>query len=386
MSMYKKNVLKATISRKEKAVVPLQTLPVMLRGGVPETLHISEDKIVEQLQKLQLVERCRPNQVVAGIEKEYAQHKAIIIEERPEDFDAARVREKIMEDQIRLANEKNGKKRWVIEETINIWSSWYENLSRHQEDAIYIKHPESYVAIWITGGHHFAVRHGPGGTFCVMEVTKEATRTILTHCAYSGPRYRGPGFAVIAKYDRREVVESTTFEKIRKVGNGKWVVVDSNGLGVEVSERWVVNDTNIPFVCYNDAKNRYKCGDMSSVIIPPGSNRCHKTLPIVSHRNNPGEHKCLPACFMSAMHFIGFPEIANRIKEDLSRGPETSDKSVCADVFLTIANRILLQYDMKLVKNNKLNRYDPRAVATQQHNKTMKKRQEGSLLASLRGG
>ena len=129
MPMYKKNVLKATISSKEKAVVPLQTLPVMLRGGVPETLHISEDKIVEQLQKLQLVERCRPNQVVAGIEKEYAQHKAIIIEERPEDFDAARVREKIMEDQIRLANEKNGKKRRVIEETINIWSSWYENLS-----------------------------------------------------------------------------------------------------------------------------------------------------------------------------------------------------------------------------------------------------------------
>ena len=101
-----------------------------------------------------------------------------------------------------------------------------------------------------------------------MEVTKEATTTILTHHDYSGLQYQGSGFALIAKYDRREVVESTTFEKIRKVGNGKWIVVDSNGLGVEVSERWVLNDTNIPSVCYNDAKNRYKLGDMSPVIIP----------------------------------------------------------------------------------------------------------------------
>ncbi len=270
----KKDDFRVIISIERKGLVSRKTVPVKLRGGIPDTLNMSEDKIVKQLEDLRLAEQCRPTQVVAGIEKAYDQHKRIIMQERPDDFDEARVREKILEEQILLANEKNAKKRRVIEENINIWSAWYKRLSLHQEDAIYIRHPESYVAIWITGSHHFAVRHGLGGTFCVMEVTKEATTTILTHRAYSGIRYRGSGFALIAKFDRREVVESTTFEKVRKVGHGKWLVVDSNGLGVEVSDRWVLDDTNIPLVCYNEAMNRYKCGDMSSVIIPPGSSSC----------------------------------------------------------------------------------------------------------------
>ena len=142
------------------------------------------------------------------------------MQESPSDFDEVQVREKILEQEVGLANEKNEKKRGAMEEKIKMWRLWYTRLSFHQEDAVYIRHPDSYVAIWINGGHHFAVRHGLGGTFSVMEVTKEATTTILTHRAYSGLRYRGSGFALIAKYDRREAVESTTFEKIRKVAMG----------------------------------------------------------------------------------------------------------------------------------------------------------------------
>ena len=93
-------------------------------------------------------------------------------------------------------------------------------------------------------------------------------------------------------------------------------------------------------------------------------------LPIVTHRNMPGAHQCLPASFMSAINFAGFPEIANRIKEELSQCTEPSDMSISADLFLTIANKFLLQYDMKLVKNNRLNRYDPRAFVTAQNNKS----------------
>ena len=315
-------------------------------------MHMSKDQIVKQLEALGLAERCQPTPVVARIDKSYDDHKRLIMQEKLEDFDEAQVKEKILKDRMSLANEKNPRNRRVLEENIHIWSAWYKRLSHHQEDAIYIRYPDSYVAVWITGGYHFAVRHGLGGTFCVMEVTKEATRTILTHRAYSGSRYRGSGFAVIAKYDRREVVEGTTFEKIRKVGHGKWLVLDSNGLGVEVSERWVLCDTHIPVVCYNDAKDRYKRGDMSSVIIPPGSSAgsgsctgddvCQNGLPIVFHRNIPGEHKCLPGCFMSAIHSVGFPEIANRIKEELSRSIETSDESMSPDLFVTIANKVLL--------------------------------------------
>ena len=226
--------------------------------------------------------------------------------------------------------------------------------------------------------------------FCVIEVTKEATRTVLTNQAYLGQRYRGTGFSVIAKYDRREVVESTTFEKVRKVGHGRWVVIDKDGLGVKVSESWVLNETTIPLICYNDAKDKFKRADNTPVIIPPGSCSCllletvSDNLPPVVYRNMAGEHKCLENCFISAMHFIGFPEIGKRIK-DRSELAETQETSSDGGFFLqNVANTVLIQYDMKLVKNNKLNRYDPIAIAAS-NNIGRKSKGTKIVVAKLRG-
>ena len=135
-----------------------------------------------------------------------------------------------------------------------------------------------------------------------------------------------------------------------------WLVFDKDGHAVKVSEQWIYNDMSIPLICYNEAKDRYKLGDPTSVIIPPGS--CNVllseegsgNLPPLLYRNKPGEHKCLENSFMSAMLLIGFPEVGKRMS-DLSVVVETTDTKVCGSHFLQdVANKILQQFDMKPVK------------------------------------
>lgn len=396
MPLDKKDILLGVIFGKQKGP-PRKSLPVKLRGEIPQTLQMSREELATQLEGIRLVEKCVPNQIVQDLERTYDEQKTKLMMYQPDDYNPLQVTEHILEQRRSLANEKNSKKQKCIEETIKRWSSWSDQLSQHQEDAIYIQHTESYVALWIKGSRYFAVRYGLGGTFCVMEVTKVATRTVLTNRAFLGMRYRGTGFSIIAKYDRREAVENTTFEKIRKIGHGQWLVVDKDGLGVNVSEVWVLNDTNIPLICYNEAKQRYSNGDMAMVIIPPGSSNSLQVvapcgegglqlgppcgdLPPVVYRNMPGEHKCLENCFISAMHFIGYPEIGKRIRNLLDRTEATTNSG--SPFLQDVANKILIQYDMKLVKNNKLNRYDPRAIANAKSIETKGKR---IVVAKLKG-
>ena len=368
MLLDKKDILLGVLLSKQKGLAR-KTLPVKLRGAIPETLRMSKEELVTQLQGIRLAEKCVPTPLVQDLERTYDEQKTELMINEPDNYNPERVTEHILEQTRSLLNERNHKKQKCIEETIKGWTSWSEQLSLHQEDAIYIQYAESYVALWIKGSRFFAVRHGLGGTFCVMEVTKGATSTVLTNRAFSGMRYRGIGFSVIAKYDRRDAVERTTFEKIQKVGHGQWLVMDKDGLGVNVAEGWVLKDTNIPLICYNEAKDKYNRGDTGMVIIPPGSSSGLQLtvpcgdLPLVVYRNLPGEHKCLENCFMSAMHFIGYPEIGKRIR-DLSALEETTETTSSGGLFLQdVANKVLIQYGMKLVKNNKLNRYDPRAIA-----------------------
>ena len=385
------NALAELLKKKNSAT--RSACPLKLQGKVPPTLKVSSNDLVEQLEGIQLAQKCSPSKVVQEFDAAFEEQKRQLLAANPDDFDPIRVNEQINENIRSLATEKNEAKRKRVEEFIERLRLWLEELPQHQEDAIFVQHPDSYVALWIRSGKFFAVRHGLGGTFAVMEVTKEAVGTVLTKQAYCGGRYRGQGFTLIAKYDRREEVDNTTFERLKKIDHGKWLMIDKDGHGVKVSERWVLADPHIPTVCYNEAKDRYKQGDLRRVIIPPGSCSCplrpvlgpevaQGDLPLVVYRNMPDEHKCLANCFMSAIHFVGFPEIGKRIKEQW--GSETSiEHSGSGDPFLEgVANRILLQYDMKLVKNNKLNRYDPKAIVA---NSNTERQGTKLVVAKLKG-
>jgi hypothetical protein len=387
---FNKNELLASILKKKMGAACTKH-PLKLQRKLPPTLQVSFDDLVEQLEGIELARRCLPSMVVQEFQTTFEERKQQLMKNNPDDFDPVCVNEQLREKIISLETEKNGSKRKCVGELIARLRSWLEELPQHQEDAIFVQHPDSYVALWIHGGQFFAVRHGLGGTFSVMEVTKGAVKWVLTHQAFSGNRYRGQGFVLIAKYDRREEVENTTFEKIRKIGPGKWLVVDKDGYGVTVTERWVLADTHIPKVCVYEARDRYKQGNITAVIIPPGSFSSSPTpesslavdrgnLPLVVYRNMPQEHKCLENCFMSAIHYIGFPEIGKCVKDLTAR--ETLDVSGSGDPFLEgIANRVLLQYNLKLVKNKKPNRYDPLVSA----NSNNEKKGIKVVIAKLRG-
>ena len=136
------------------------------------------------MEAIRLGEKCVPSLVVQELEKTYNEQINRLIQKQPLDYNPVKITEQILEQTKCLANEKNAKKRNGIEEHIKRLSSWLEQLPIHQEDAIYNVHQESYVAFWITGKHFFAIRHGRGGTFCVMEVTNATARTVLTHQAF----------------------------------------------------------------------------------------------------------------------------------------------------------------------------------------------------------
>ena len=149
---------------------------------------------------------------------------------------------------------------------------------------------------------------------------KTVARGLLTNRALNGTRYRSDGFAVIRKYDLRETMESTTYVKIRKVGQGKWVAMDKDGHVAQMSDALARSTDNVPHVSYIEAVSRYKTGDKRPVILIPGSSRLtvnlaanklveNHGLPLLAYTNKPGEHLCMVAALTSALHYLGYPEL-----------------------------------------------------------------------------
>lgn len=368
---------------------------VVLRGMLPPNFPLSREQLLQQLQSIFWAKRKLPD-VVNSIEQDYENLKRKLLDESPSDYDPLCVQAAISNLLLSLQKQNNNNQtRKKNSRRLEELASWLQHLDQHQEDAVYLEHPVSYSALWFTQGRIFAIRHALRGAYSVVELDKTVARGLLTNRAFTGTRYHGEGFTVIDKYDRRETMECTTYVKIRKVGHGKWLAIDKDGHGANMSEAWARSTHNIPRVNYIDAVLRYKAGNSKPVPIIPGSYRPtddaaldeseKEGLPLVEYRNKPGEHLCMVSALTSALHFLGYPEIAKRIHKDL--GEEVVLGEDFVNWFLScVANKNLLQYGMKLVKNDRRNRYNPNERACKGNEKNEKDKDTHRLvLGKLKG-
>jgi hypothetical protein len=178
--------------------------------------------------------------------------------------------------------------------------------------------------------------------------------------------------------------------------------IDTHGQEALLSEAWARSTDNIPRVNYMEAVWRFKAGDCTPIPIIPGSyarTAVHASLdldldeeetrqdglPLLMYRNKPGEHLCMVNALTSALHYLGYQEIAKRIVRDLEQESFMGVNFV--DCFMSrVVNKNLVPYSMKLVRNDKRNRYDPKDTSRQECKESDSSAQHNRLvLGKLKG-
>lgn len=345
---------------------------ITIKGTLPTSFPLPLNELLQQLQSSSLAKRKIPESV-SSIVLNYNRLKHRLVSGSPENYDPDHVSRCIADLSMALEGKQNAGRKSNIQRRLNELTTWLGELDQHQEDAIFLEEPCSYAALWNTDGHIFALRHALEGAYSVVEIDTTAARRLLTHRAFCGKEYKGDSFKVIGKYDRRETLECTTFVKVRKVRHGNWLGIDRHGHEAQLSEAWARSTENISTVTYLEAASRYKAGDAAPVLIMPGSfiasvdessESNDSSFPDVMYRNRPGEHRCMANALLSALNYLGYPEIAKRINQELAN-IQGDGVDYVSWFFSDVANKALLQQGMKLIKNGKKHRYNPDKVALQ---------------------
>jgi len=164
-----------------------------------------------------------------------------------------------------------------------------------------------------------------------VELTDEYVRYLLTAEAYKKQCFRSGEFVALRKYDRQSTVDETHFRGVRKISSHQFQVVDCQGQKVNVSIRWACK--NLPKESIQDAvKHSTQEGFR---LIPLGCPRVKESgvvecisegqaeqLPFTMYQNIGRQHKCMPKCFASALHFLGY-------KKEAARIGKSNDASAC---------------------------------------------------------